>query len=137
MFRINVNRLFIFSAFLVLLCGCSTMETVTKPENKRTLVLDKPLNESYRIILGQLQKCLTPSFTGTLYPDNQTARIFITNGGMVGDVHDLKGLDGDKTELNYYKDLCLFCTDAGADQHILKVNKWVNENSVGCYLSNP
>lgn len=133
-----MNKFTISLISIFLLCGCSTMQEVTKPENRRTIVLEKSVNESYRIILGQLQKCLTPSFTGTLYPDNQTARIFITNGGgMVGDVHDLKGLDTSHTELNYYKDLCVFCTDAGADMHILKVKKWVNENSTDCYLSNP
>lgn len=133
-----MNRFIVLiAALLFFVSGCGTMENVTKPENKRTLILNKSLGVSYRVILSQLQKCLTPSFTGTIYPDNQTARIFITDGGgTVGDVHDLKGLDNNQTELSYYKDLCLFCSDSGADRHLEKVKQWVNDNQVECLITN-
>lgn len=131
-----MNRFFILAVTsLLVISGCGTIENVTKPENKRTLVLDKSLGVSYRVILGQLQKCLAPSFMGTIYPDNQTARIFVTAAGMVGDVHDLRGVDNNHTELNYYKDLCLFCSDAGADRHLEKVKRWVNDNQTECSIS--
>lgn len=115
-----------------ILVSCSTMENVTKLENKRTLILDKSLNVSYRIITQQLQKCLSPEFKGTLYPDTQTAKIFISGHGLVGDVHDLKAIDDNHTELNYFKDLCAFCTNAGADRHLEKVKKWVNDENTDC-----
>ena len=109
-----------------ILASCSTMENVTKVENKRTLILDKSLNVSYRIITQQLQKCLSPEFKGALYPDTQTAKIFISGHGLVGDVHDLKAIDENHTEIK------LRTASDFADQlnvHVNHLNRAVKETS--------
>jgi hypothetical protein len=128
--KMNIKMVMAISA--TILASCSTMENVTKVENKRTLILDKSLNVSYRIITQQLQKCLSPEFKGNLYPDTQTARIFISDHGFVGNVHDLKAIDENHTELNYFKSRCAFCTNAEADRHIEKIKVWVNNENTGC-----
>ena len=113
------------------------METLIKPDNRMNAELNRPLDASYRIIKQSLEICSPHLLVhGDLYQDTQTARIYQSNVGsmlmQIASVYDLKAIDANHTSLDYYARGCLTCTNATAEQHLKKVQRWVNGQNTNC-----
>ena len=106
-------------------------------EVTKKVIINKPIKYVYRVTLEALNKCNLPSmnftqYMGAYYDDNDTASITMIGSLGVGDAYKLKKIEGNKTELSYFKWDCLTCTMARAEATLEKTLKWIEQEEPDC-----
>ena len=122
--------------FILTLLAATNSLSYTNEVTKK-VIINKPIKYVYRVALEALNKCNLPSmnftqYMGAYYDDNDTASITMIGSLGVGDAYKLKKIEGNKTELSYFKWDCLTCTMARAEAKLEKTLKWIEQEEADC-----